>query len=200
MKIRSLIPIVFSLLMTQAVFAGPVLSNCTNRAPITDGDGGFFTRFDCTFYPESAAYPFSLGSVITDSKPGYEYENWMTPSYLIFTTTPGDDTLGGLANWQDVLYFVPDQIADGGVGGGFDGSDQVILYWGASLTTSFYNTVTDFGNNNFGNVFTQAGQTYSDDPGNHTFTIDALPTPEPSTLLLVFGAGLGAFAVRRRRA
>ena len=198
MKIRNPVLLVSCILMAQAAFGGPI-SNCTQGTPIGDGSGGELTSFSCTFYENPSDYPFSLTTFISQGGlyAADEYENWWVPSYMVFTTDPG--TPGDTAAWKDALYFVPDEVPDFSTPDGYDGSDEVILYWGASLNSSFFTTVNNFGAANCGNIFVQAGTTYTDPPDLHSFNIGSTLTPEPSTLLLVFTAGLATLAVRRRR-
>jgi len=197
MQPRWLITACFALLVVQAAFAGP----CTQGPNVSDGvNGDVLTTFSCTFVPSGAPTTvFNLTSYITDggTLTAYAYENWLTPGYLVFTNDPGN--LSDTAAWVDVLYFVPDEIADSSVGGGFDGSDTVDLYTGTAMPS--YATVNNFGNNNFGTGVEAAGGTFVESAGSdvHSFAIGSA-VPEPSTFLLVISAGLGLLAIRRRLA
>ena len=193
MKIRSLVLVFFSLLLTQAAFGGPV-TNCVSRPNQPDGGGGFITGFDCNFYRE-AVYPFDLTSFITNGGADLG-ENELVPGYIIWTTDANDvlnNTVTDPAAWKDVLFF-DNNLAFG------TASSQVFVDWpgGPSFPSSAAVTAAGY----FVLPWNPSGVEFFD-PGdnNHTFTVNEnfAPVPEPSTLVLVFAAGLGTLIVRRRR-
>ena len=195
MKTRLLVLVVFSLLMAQVVFAGPV-TNCVSRPNVSDGSGGFITGFDCNFYHEGV-YPFDLTPYITNGGASLG-ENELGPGYIVWTTDALDvtnQTLTDPAAFKDILDF------DANLGGNF--SSQVYVDWPvgqggpgfpapATIELQLYLVLPW---NPSGVEFFDPGD------GNHTFTVnDNLPSvPEPSTLLLAFTACLGILIVRRRR-
>lgn len=197
MKTRSLVLVFFSLLMAQAVFAG-VITNCVSRPNVPDGSGGFITGFDCNFYRE-AVYPFNLTSFITNGGASLS-ENALVPGYIVWTTDATDvtdQTLTDPGAFQDILDFDANILAG-------TGSSQVYLDWAASHGGPGFPSVGAMAAEGYLVLpYAPSGVEFFDPgDGNHTFTVDeSLPStvPEPSTLLLVFAAGLGTLIVRRRR-
>jgi hypothetical protein len=197
MKIRPLVAGVFSLLMAQAVIAGPITS-CTQLPNQSDGIGGYFTSFNCNF-ASTGTYPFDLTNYIDDGGVASLPENYLVAGYLVWTTDATDvtnQTLTDTAAFQDVLDFVD-------IGSNTGVSTSVILSstvaQGGSGSFPLASTITSAADGFLVLPYNTSGvQTFSPDD-LHTFTINAAPVPEPSTLLLVFSAGLGALIVRRRR-
>ena len=189
-----LVLVAFSLLTTQAVFTQT--TTCGNRPNKPDGSRGFIAGFDCKFYRE-AVYPFNLTSYITHGgaipNGGASLsENALMPGYVIWTS---DGTITG--TWMGVLDF-DDNILAG------TGSSQVYLDWAASHGGPGFPSVGAMAAEGYLVLpYAPSGVEFFDPgDGNHTFTVDeSLPStvPEPSTLLLVFAAGLGTLIVRRRR-
>src|ERR1017187_3774558 len=111
MKMRSVLLVVFSVLSAHSAFGAA--TSCTNRPTVSDGSGGFFTRFDCTFFREPV-YPFDLTPYITYDVPSFVAENYLVPGYVVFTTDSTDvlnQTLTDPAAFKDVLSFNPNQLA-----------------------------------------------------------------------------------------
>jgi hypothetical protein len=124
-------------------------------------------------------------------------ENYLGPGYIVFSSDATDvtnQTLTDPAAFQDILFFNND-VAAGTL------SDEVQLYWSGSGFPSA-GTISSF----------LGGGDYSVLPwsrsGTQVFTSSISPdvsftvidTPEPTSFLLLFTAGLGALIVRRRRA
>ena len=197
MKIRSLVVIFFGVLMAQSAFAGPFLTGCVDGPNDT-----FFAQYACTLYHEAGAYPLSLEPYF--DVPSIDIAaNYLGPGYIIFTTDHSDvvgQSLTDPGAFQDILFFDND-VALG------TASDEVQLYWSGTGFPSTTTISTFFGGgdflvldaNNGGagvDVFTQSSSP------SVVFTVDDnLPAsvPEPSTLVMVFSAGVGALLLRRRR-
>jgi hypothetical protein len=198
MKIRALVILFFCFLMAQTAF-GDILTGCVNGPDLSDGSGGYFAQYSCTLYREPGVYPFSLEPYfdVPPATPADIPENYLGPGYVVFSSDATDvtnQTLTDPAAFQDILFFNND-VAAGTL------SDEVQLYWSG---TGFPSPST------IGSFF--GGGDYLVLPwspsGTQVFTASISPdvsftvidTPEPSSFLLLFTAGLGALIVRRRRA
>jgi hypothetical protein len=195
MKIRALVLLFFCFLMAQTAF-GDILTGCVDGPNLSDGSGGFFAQYSCTLYREPGVYPFSLEPYF-DVPAADIPENYLGPGYIVFSSDATDvtnQTLTDPAAFQDILFFNND-VAAGTL------SDEVQLYWSGSGFPSA-GTISSF----------LGGGDYSVLPwsrsGTQVFTSSISPdvsftvidTPEPTSFLLLFTAGLGALIVRRRRA
>jgi hypothetical protein len=200
---KSVFLVVLLVLVLAPLSFGGTLTGCVATGSVPDGSGGLLSTGNCNFYQDPGVYPYDLTPIINAAGPLYTAENYFAAGYVVFTsdinevnTEVGSDQ----AAWLDVLYFPADQLPDSG---GFDGSDEAILLWGASMPS--VSTVNNYTVPNPNAV----GQTFIYDPtGVATITGDinvtvydfpSPPVPEPSTFLMMAGAGLAFLAVRRRR-
>jgi len=200
---RSLFLVVLFVLALAPLSFGGTLDSCTATAPAGDGSGGFFSTGNCNFYQDPGVYPFDLTTIINSAGTPYTAENYISPGYIVFTsdmTEVNNQSASDPAAWLDVLYFPGDQLPDSG---GFDGSDEAILLWGASMPTANMVNSYTVPNGNFGESFVYDTTGIATLSGNINFTVNDFPSPvtvpEPSTILMMAGAGLAFFAVRRRR-
>jgi hypothetical protein len=192
---------VILVLATAPVVFGGTLTGCTSTGSVTDGSTGFFVQGSCSFYQDPGVYPFDLTAFESSAGSSFLAENYFTSGYLVYTTDASevtDQTAENTADWKDVLYF---QDVDPSTPIG--GSTTAILYWGAALTSSLDTTVS---NSTLGGgpffVLDNTGTTTLDGT-NVDFTVFDFPTPasgvpEPSTFLMLGGAALALWRVRRR--